>query len=128
LLSGGAVVRTEIDDNEGLPADQYPLGEELPFRPHYNAMFGVEWQPVRQFTALLRGSAIGDQFVLTERFSGQRVKQHAYAVFGLNLGYSYSRAATVYLRAENLFDRDYRTAYDQRGQPLTATLGVRVGN
>lgn len=128
LLSSGAVVRTEIEDNQGLPAEQYPLGDVLPFRPRYNASFGVEWQPMQRFSALLRASTIGEQFVLTERFAGQRVEHPAYALFGLNLNYTHSRNTGLYLRVENLFDRRYRTAFDQLGQPLTATLGVRVGN
>ena len=128
LLSSGGLVRTRIEDNQGLDASQYPIGEALPFRPDYNATFGVEWQVIPRLSALLRGAAIGDQFVLTERFSGRRVVHPAYQVFGLNVNFDYSSNTSVYLRVENLFDRNYDTAFDQRGQPLTATLGVRLGN
>jgi vitamin B12 transporter len=128
LISSGGIVRTRIEDNQGLDATQYPIGESLPFRPDYNAMLGVEWQVTSRLSALLRGAAIGQQFVLTERFSGRRVEQPAYQVFGMNVNFDYSSNTTVYLRVENLFDRNYETAFDQRGQPLTATLGIRVGN
>jgi vitamin B12 transporter len=127
LISAGSVVRTNIEDNQGLDASQYPVGESLPFRPDYSAMLGVEWQVIPRLSLLLRGAAMGEQFVLTERFSGRRVEQPAYQLFGLNVNFDYSSNSAIYLRVDNLFDRQYETAFDQRGQPLTATLGLRVG-
>jgi vitamin B12 transporter len=128
LRSAGFVIDTRIRDNTGLVAEQYPLDEALPFRPAYRLMLGSEWQPLARVSTALRATHVGTQYVLTERFSGRREKLAAYTVLGFNLGYTHSDQARIYLRIDNLLDREYATAYDQRGMPLTASLGVILGN
>ena len=126
LSSAGAVIKTEVKDNRGLSADQYPVGESMPFRPDYNVSVAAEWRPIDKFTALLRTSVVGEQTVLTERFSGERRDLGSYALVGVNLNYAYRPESRVYLRVDNLLNHEYATAFDQRGMPLTAALGVQL--
>lgn len=128
LISTGAVIRTHTRDNQGLDPAQYPLGQELPFRPSHTLSLAAEWRATDRLSALLRTRVVGQQYVLTERFSGRRERIAGYTLVGANLTYQYSRAAQAYLRLDNLLNREYATAYDQRGMPLTASLGIRVGN
>jgi vitamin B12 transporter len=124
--SSGAVVKTEIKDNRGLSPDQYPVGEELPFRPDYTGSAALQWQPTAKFRTLMRGTMVGEQTVLTERFSGARRAIDKYGLLGANLSYAYKPQSEIYLRVDNLLNREYATAFDQRGMPRTVSLGVAL--
>ena len=126
MRSSGAIVHTEIEDNRGLSADQYPVGEEMPFRPDYVTSAALQWQAAGKFRALLRGTLVGEQTVLTERFSGARRRIGSYGLLGGNLSYAYKPQSEIYLRVDNLLNREYSTAYDQRGMPRTVSLGVAL--
>jgi vitamin B12 transporter len=127
LIASGTVIRTEIEDNTGLDPMQYPEGGELPFRPAYTLMVGAEANPLSKLTVGVRARTVGQQFVFTERFSGRRVEIPSYTVLGANLEYAHRPDASAYLRIDNLLDRNYATAFDQRGMPMTITLGIRLG-
>jgi outer membrane cobalamin receptor len=128
LIASGTFIRTKIEDNTGLDAMQYPEGGELPFRPAYTLTLGAEVNPLRKLTVGARARTVGDQFVFTERFSGRRVEIPSYTVLAANLEYAHRPDASAYLRIDNLLDKNYATAFDQRGMPMTIALGVRLGN
>jgi outer membrane cobalamin receptor len=69
---------------------------------------------------------VGAQTVLTERFSGQRVRVDPYTLLGMTLHWDATRHAGVYARIENLLGKSYETAYDRKGIPRTAALGLRI--
>ncbi len=126
LGSEGAWIETEILDNTGLPADNFPVGEQLPFRPSVVGSVFVEVSPLSRLTALLRGRFVGEQAVLTERFAGERVELDPYFLASLRATFDLSDRSRLYARIDNLFDVNYETAFDRQGSPLTAALGVQV--
>ncbi|HYJ80320.1 MAG TPA: TonB-dependent receptor, partial [Longimicrobiaceae bacterium] len=121
----GAWVDTEVRDNVGLSPAQFPLGESLPGRPDVVGSGYLELAPARRVTAVLRGTYVGKQDVLRERFSGPRVQIEPYLLGSVNLQYALSGRSAVYLRVDNVLDTDYDTAFDRPGAPLTAAVGVR---
>ena len=128
LVTTGTWLRTRTRDNQGLGDEQYPEGEALPFRPAHTIALSAEWRATNRLSAVVRARTVGEQIALTERFSGRRETVDGYTLFGANLNYAYSSGTTVYLRVDNLFDQKYETAFDQRGMPLTASIGLRIGN
>lgn len=126
LGAEGAWTATEMIDNRGLGEDQYPEGEELPFRPHTQGSVFLELDGAGGFGGILRGTWVGRQVVLSERFSGRRETLHPYLVVGLTARYRLSPRGEVYARLENLFDREYLTAFDRPGVPPRGAVGVRL--
>ena len=124
--TSGSWVATKIVDNRGLPSDQFPTGEELPFRPDYTATAFVELPAASALTVLFRVSAIGRQTVLAERFSGPRVSIDPYSVVMTTATYSVSSSLDAYLHAQNVLDTHYETAYDKPGAPRSIALGLRM--
>jgi len=124
----GTWLRTRINDATGLSPDAFPVGEELPFRPSAVAGIWLEIEPVRNVTARLRASHVGEQTVLSERFGGDRVRLDGYTVAGLLLDWSVAAGWSVHGRVDNLFDASYETAFDRRGRPATAAIGFRWQN
>lgn len=125
LGTEGAWVDTEILDNTGLPESEYPNGAELPFRPGVVGALFVETSFREVLSARIRGRVVGEQTVLSERFSGERVDLDPYFVLDLNLTYTVRRRLQLYLRARNLLDAEFETAFDRVGQPLTLAIGAR---
>ena len=127
---GGSIdviwMRTEILDNTGLSPTEFPIGERLPFRPDLAASAELRFAPVPRVGLALRTSVLGSQWVLTERFSGQRVKLAAHALAGLTAAYELDHGVGVMLRIENLTNAQYDAAYDRRGAGRFAALSVRV--
>src|SRR5688500_4885837 len=127
---GGSIdviwLRTEILDNTGLSPTEFPVGESLPFRPDLAASAEIRIAPVKRLALAVRASVLGSQWVLTERFSGQRVKLGAHALAGLTAAYELDHGLGVMLRIENLTDAQYDAAYDRRGAGRFAALSVRV--
>ncbi len=123
----GAWIETEILDNAGLSEREFPKGEALPFRPRVVASAFVELTPVERLQLFLRGTVVGTQTVLTERFSGERVKLKPYFLPSVNVNLALSSRVSLYTRIDNLFDAYYKTAFDRPGIPLTAAAGVRLG-
>ena len=122
----GAWVETKILDNTGLSEDEFPVGESLPFRPTVVGSVFVEILPIGGLTGIARGSFVGTQTVLTERFGGQRTDLDSYFLVGLKANYAVSPQFELYTRIDNLFDTDYETAFDRHGIPFTAAAGVRL--
>jgi vitamin B12 transporter len=120
----GSRVNTEVIDNVGLSTDNFPNGESLPFRPDLIASAFAEVPLGTRLRAQIRGNYIGEQVVLTERFSGQRQPIDAYYLLGANLRYTVLRAVEVYVRADNILDADYRTGWDRAGAPARASVGA----
>lgn len=127
LLGGeGAWVQTEVLDNAGLPDDQFPVGEELPFRPNLVGTAFVEARPFDRLTGIVRAVYVGEQTVLSERFSGARAKLNPYVLVNLRANWDLSQRLLLYARLDNLFDVAYETAFDRTGVPLTFALGAQV--
>jgi outer membrane cobalamin receptor len=124
----GTWLKTRIVDATGLPADAFPEGEELPFRPHTVVGAHIDLTPVRNFEAQLRANHVGEQTVLSERFGGQRVRLDGYTLLGLTVNYRMSSSWTLYGRFDNLLDTEYETAFDRHGIPATGAIGVRWQN
>ena len=122
----GAWVDTEILDNSGLPEDQFPIGEELPFRPKLVGSAFLEATALRRFSALARVVFVGRQTVLSERFSGERVSLDPYALVNLRANYEVAPRSLLYVRIDNVLDVRYETAFDRTGIPLTFALGVEL--
>jgi vitamin B12 transporter len=127
---GGSIdviwLRTEILDNTGLSPTEFPVGESLPFRPDLAASAELRIAPVKRLGLALRATMLGSQWVLTERFSGQRVKLDPHALAGLTAAYELDHGLGVMLRVENLTNAQYDAAYDRRGAGRFAALSVRV--
>lgn len=126
LGTEGAWVDTEILDNSGLPDDQFPVGEELPFRPRVVGSAFLETTAVNRLSALARVVFVGEQTVLSERFSGERVSLDPYALVNLRANYQVAARSLLYLRVDNVFDVRYETAFDRTGIPLSFALGAQV--
>ncbi|MGH7553414.1 MAG: TonB-dependent receptor, partial [Longimicrobiales bacterium] len=124
----GAWIATEIVDNAGFDPLQFPQGKALPFRPSVVASGFIEVTPVGRLTAIARGTFIGSQTVLTERFGGNRVALDSYFLAGLTAAFAATPRVELYTRIDNLFDTEYTTAFDRHGIPLTAALGLRLRN
>jgi vitamin B12 transporter len=123
--SEGAWIRTEVVDNVGLPADAYPAGEELPFRPSVSGSVFAELAR-GDVTVRARALFVGAQTVLTERFSGRRERIDPYTLLGFTGNWAFSRSVGLYVRADNLLGVDYQTAFDRRGIPVTGAVGLRL--
>ncbi len=127
-LGGNATwLRTRVLENSGLDPSQYPIGEELPFRPHMLASAYAETTRDR-LSATLRATVTGAQTVLTERFSGQRMTVDGYGLLGLTVSYRASRKVSLYTTGDNLFNTFYETGFDRRGTPLRVTAGMRLAS
>ena len=116
---------TEVLDNTGLPAEQYPEGRALPFRPDLLASGYVQALVLPRTELLARGTWVGQQTVLTERFSGRRAVIDGYFRLDATVNYRVAPSRTVYVRVANILDTRYQTAFDRPGIPLTAALGIR---
>jgi vitamin B12 transporter len=128
LVAGLEAARTwtEIVDNAGLPPDQYPEGGTLPFRPGFIGSVDLRADLGRRTVALVRASYLGDQVVLSERFSGQRVVVDGYLRINGTVSYLIADRRTLYLRVGNLLDATYETAFDRPGAPLTLGVGIAI--
>lgn len=126
LGTDGAWVDTEIRDNVGLSPEQFPEGGELPGRPRVVGSAFAESQLTPRVRATVRGTYVGSQVALSERFSGRRVELDPYFVASVNGSYALTRESELYLRVDNALGADYEVAFDRPGPPLTAALGVRI--
>jgi outer membrane receptor protein involved in Fe transport len=124
----GGWITTEVQDNEGLASSEYPVGEPLPFRPTVTFGSFVSYEPTPRFGASLRGSVVGSQVVLSERFSGMRERLDSYFLLGAGGHVLVTPHLEIYTRVDNLFDSKYATAFDRQGVRASATLGLRVTN
>ena len=66
--------------------------------------------------------------MLSERFSGERVKIDDYIRVDGTLNYKLKDRQTLFLRVGNLFDARYETAFDRPGMPLTLAAGITLGS
>ena len=123
--SEGAWIATEVEENVGLPPSEYPPGEALPFRPELVASAYVEYA-AGDLAGRIGASRVGSQFVLTERFSGQRVEIDPYTVLGANASFQATPVLRLYARFYNLLDNAFFTAFDRPGAPASVALGVAV--
>lgn len=126
LGAEGAWTATRILDNNGLPADEFPNGEPLPFRPAYTGSVYVDAPLAAATTLAARVTGIGRQTVLANRYSGARVSVAPYSLVGFTLSQTLSADTDTYLELNNLLNRTYDVAYDRPGLPRTAVVGFRV--
>lgn len=117
---------TEVIDNTGLPPEQYPAGERLPFRPDFTSRAYVQAQVTPALRIWTAAMYLGRQIVLSERFSGRRVDIDGYLRVDATVNYGFGSRRSLYLRVRNLLDADYQTAFDRPGIPLTVALGVAL--
>jgi outer membrane cobalamin receptor len=125
--SDGAWITTEVLDNTGLSAETFPAGEPLPFRP---SVVGSLFAETTRGPLTLHGRLlfVGEQTVLSERFSGTREPIDPYALLGFTANWAFSTGLGLYARIDNLLDTQYDTAFDRRGSPLTGALGLRLSH
>ena len=127
LEGNGAWVRTEVLGNDGLNPAEYPGGEPLPFRPELVAGAALVWNPAdAPVSGLIRARWVGGQPVLTERFSGRRQGLDGYLLFSATGEWRAHEAIRFFVRANNLLNTSYETAFDRRGIPLTMRAGAEV--
>ncbi|HEU4880646.1 MAG TPA: TonB-dependent receptor [Longimicrobium sp.] len=122
----GAWIRTEIVENSGLDPAAFPVGEALPGRPDVVGAVYLEVSPAPRLTGILRGTYVGEQTVLSERFSGARVGVDPYLLASVGLDYAASPTMMLYARLDNALDTKYETAFDKPGAPMTLFVGVRM--
>lgn len=124
----GTWLESKMVDNTGLEGNLYPVGSALLGVPRWTGNAFVEGDLTPALSVVIRGRLVGEQEVLTERFSGDRVELDPHFVLGATVRARLRPWIEAYLRGENLLDADYATAFDRAGLPLTAVVGVRVGN
>ncbi len=118
-MSGGWL-RTRVLNATGLPAESFPEGEELPFRPRAIGAAFLAVTPAPGLDLRLRAQYVGAQTVLTERFSGSRVRLNAYVLPGLTANYSVRGGWSLWARLDNVADTRYQTGFDRHGIPRRA--------
>ena len=123
---GGTWLESKMVDNTGLDGSLYPVGSALFGVPQWTGNAFVEGRLTGALSAVVRGRMVGEQEVLTERFSGARVRLDPYFLLGLTVRVQLRSWLEAYARGENLLDADYATSFDKPGLPLTAVVGVRV--
>ncbi len=128
LEANAVYVRTAVLDTTSLNPNEYPLGKDLPFRPAVTANAALFTPLTTRLVLAVRGSLVGQQVVLSERFSGRRVLLDPYALLGATLNYQATRGVSTFLKVDNLLDHRYQSGFDRPGIPLTATLGMRWGD
>ena len=121
-------IDTEVIDNAGLPPGQFPEGSDLLAIPSVTGTAFAEATLTDAVTVIGRASVVGEQTVFSERFSGERTKLDAYALFSLTVRVRAKSGLEFYSRINNLFNQPYQTAFDRSGQPLSAAVGVRITN
>jgi outer membrane cobalamin receptor len=128
LVAGLDAARTwtRIIDNTGLPEEQYPRDGTLPFRPELTASAHLRAALTSSLDVTGRATYIGEQVVLTERFSGRRETLDPYVRVDMTMNLALAPQRSVYLRLVNLLDTDYETAFDRPGLPLSAALGFEI--
>jgi len=119
-------VQTDVVDNSGLPADEYPVGSELPAVPDLTAGASVDFPLPARLSVTVRGSVTGSQVVFSERFSGQRVRLDPYTLLGAALHWQAAAGVGLQLSVNNALNVQYMTAYDRPGVPLSVGIGVRL--
>jgi vitamin B12 transporter len=122
----GAWIRTRIVENSGLDPAGFPVGGVLPGRPDVVGAAYLEVSPAPRLTGTLRGTYVGAQTVLSERFSGARVDVDPYLLASLGMDYALSRSTVLYARLDNALDARYETAFDKPGAPMTLFVGARL--
>jgi outer membrane receptor protein involved in Fe transport len=122
----GAWTTTRVVDNVGLFSPDFPVGEELPFRPAYTASAYVGMPVTRRVSMILRTTGVGRQTALANRFSGPRVSIDPYNVLSATATWNASSRTDVYAQVDNLLDHTYDTAYDRTGIHRTVILGLRA--
>ena len=125
-----AFVPTEVIETTDLDA-QFRPGQPLLRRPKHsgtirvnygNGPVGVHWD-TRIVGDRHDSSFIGLQTPSSE--SGEISFNPGYTVSGLGVEYKTHRAATIYFRADNIFDEAYEGALGYPGLPRSAMVGVR---
>jgi vitamin B12 transporter len=119
-------LKTEVVDNSGLPADQYPVGSTLPAVPGLVVGASADFPLLARLSATVRGSVTGSQVVFSERFSGTRVTLDPYTLLGAAVRWQAAPAVSVQLAVDNALNVHYMAAYDRPGVPLRVGVGVHV--
>ena len=122
----GGWTTTEVIDNTGLSSDLYPEGEKLPFRPTYTAAAFVRAPITDRGAITARVAGVGEQIVLTERFSGSRVALPGYELLSLIGEAAVTSRVTGYMRVDNVLNRHYLTAFDRPARPRGVTIGLSL--
>lgn len=121
----GSWIATRIIDNNGLGSTDFPEGAALPFRPTYTASVYVDAPVSRTVNLLVRGSGVGPQTVLANRFSGPRVDLPSYRLIGATARWQMTRATSGYVQLDNILNSHYEVAFDRPGLERAVTVGMR---
>jgi outer membrane receptor protein involved in Fe transport len=119
-------VKTKILDNAGLDTTDYPNGGSLPYVPSLTGSAFVSGDVSHAVSTLARVTLVGDQTVLTERFSGHRTTIGAHAALDMVIQWHLSQALDLYGRLNNALNTSYQAAFDKPGSPRTEVVGVRT--
>ena len=85
------------------------------------------WTPTNApVSGLIRARWVGGQTVLTERFSGRRQDLDGYLLLGATGEWRANEAVRFFVRANNLLNTRYETAFDRGGIPLTMRAGAEI--
>lgn len=126
-----AFVETEVVETVDFDA-QFRPGQPLLRRPRHSATIRINYDngPVGvHWDTRFVGDRHDSSFIglLTPSFdSGEISVNPGYTVSGLGVEFTTKRAATIYFRADNLFDEEYEGALGYPGLPRSAMVGVRV--
>ena len=125
-----AYVPTEVIETTDLDA-QFRPGQPLLRRPKHSGTLRIDYRrgPVgAHWDTRIVGQRHDSSFIglLTPAFtSGEISVNPGYTVSGFGLEFRAQRAATIYFRADNLFDEVYEGALGYPGMPRSAMVGVR---
>ena len=125
-----AFVPTEVIETTDLDA-QFRPGQPLLRRPKHSGTIRVNYNngPVGvHWDTRIVGDRHDSSFIglLTPSFeSGEISVNPGYSVSGLGVEYKTHRAATIYFRADNIFDEEYEGALGYPGMPRSVMVGVR---
>lgn len=116
---------TKIIDNNGLGSSDFPNGGALPFRPTYTASVFVDAPVLTTVNVIVRGTGVGPQTVLANRFSGPRVSLPSYRLLGATARWQMTRATGAYIQLDNILNSGYQVAFDRPGLERAVTVGMR---
>jgi outer membrane cobalamin receptor len=111
---------------EARPAD-------LPYAPRWSVVGGAAWRPADSFTINIDASYTGEQRAGSQTRIANSVNSdslHSFTLWNARVAYHFlwaQRDATLFVAAENLFDRDYayRPGYPMPG--IGGTVGFTIG-
>ena len=110
---------------------QFRPGQPLLRRPKHSGSFRIDYRRAQlgvHWDTRIVGERHDSSFIglLTPAFTSAEISVNPrYAVSGFGIEFRAQRAATLYFRANNVFDEAYEGALGYPGMPRSAMVGVR---